>query len=162
MRSALLLGLLLLAGCAGRANYPSLLPRAIESRNDAEPVRVPTVAAADPRLDTQIAEARVALERAAKDFAPYAERAATLVAKAKGAPAGSEAWLDAQAALADLDVLRGESSARTSDLEVLTIERASAGAPPYPALDAAYAAAQAQLREQTEKTAQLSAQLPTG
>ncbi|MBX9813704.1 MAG: hypothetical protein K2X76_03295 [Sphingomonas sp.] len=154
--------LLLLAGCAGRRDYPSLLPRAIETRDDAEPVRPAPVAAPDSALDAQIAEARAALARSAASFASYLERAAALVARAKSGPAGSEAWLDAQAALADLDVLRAESSARTSDLELLTIERAATNAPAYPALDAAYAEARAQLKDQVERTTALAAQLPTG
>ncbi|MBX9883304.1 MAG: hypothetical protein K2X73_15230 [Sphingomonas sp.] len=160
MVRALLL-LLLLAGCAGRRDYPSLLPRTIETRNDAEPVRPAAIAQPDSALDAKIAEARAALERSAKSFTPYAERATGLVARAKEAPAGSEAWLDAQAALADLDILRAESSARTSDLELLTIERAAAVAPPYPALDAAYAEAKAQLEAQEARITALTQQLPT-
>lgn len=160
MVRALLL-LLLLTGCTGRRDYPSLLPRAIETRNDAEPVRSAPVAQPDPALDAQISAARDALSRSASGFATALDQATALVARAKGAAAGSEPWLDAQTALADLDILRAESATRTSDLELLTIERASKIAPPYPALDAAYADAKAQLQAQEAQITALTAQLAT-
>ena len=93
---------------------------------------------------------------------PAAERAALLVAQAQRLAPGSSEWLDAQGALGDLDALRAETSAQVSELELLTIERAAAGMPAYPALDAAYARAKAALEAQAGQTGLLSAQLPTG
>ena len=50
----------LLAGCSeNRAQFPSLLPRAIETRDDAEPVHIPAPPAADPALDARLADAEI-------------------------------------------------------------------------------------------------------
>ena len=137
MKRFLLLSLLLAGGCAQTSGrYPSLLPRAIETRNDAEPMPSAPAIVADPALDAAIATARAALARTQADFAIQATRAESLAGAARGKPAGSEPWLDAQSALADLDVLRAQSSATLTDIEQLTIDRAAAGQPPYPALEA--------------------------
>jgi hypothetical protein len=129
---ALLAGFTLAAtGCAERRGgpYPSLLPRPIESRGDAEPV----VAAA---------------------------RAETLTKAAQGQAVGSDRWLDAQTALAELDVFRATTSAALTDLEDATMSRAAEGKPPYPSLEAARATAQAELDRQAAKIGTLQASMP--
>lgn len=135
-----LTALTLLGACmATDDGYPSLLPRPIEGRSDAEPVRADPVAAPDPALDARIAEQRAAGEALAKRFQAGAIEAETRVAVARGVAAGSEPWLRAQTALAELAPLRGESAAIVSALEEIAVARATAGEAPYPALDAAIA-----------------------
>jgi len=157
----LLPALALLSACGAPAGgYPSLLPRANEQRDDAEPVRASPVAAADPALDAMIAAARARLDKAAADYASLAPRAESLAEQAKGLGIGSDVWLDAQAAIANLDSVRSESAAVVADLDRTSIERAAGGAPAYPALDSLRMAAAAQLREQSAVIARVEALLP--
>lgn len=160
MRGAPLL-LLLLAGCAARPNTPSLLPRGIENQSEAVQVPPAPPVEADPVINTRITQAQASLAATARTFAGFHAQAEALVEAARGKPAGSEPWLTAQAALGDLDVLRAQSSSDATDLELLMIERAGLGKPPYPGLDEAYRAAQAQYEEQSRAIAALSAQLPS-
>lgn len=134
----LVLGLALSA-CAGDAGHtPSLAPRPIEQLGFDEPTRpAPAIAQSDPRLDPLLAEhARAAADRArrAEDALAEAERR---VARAAGAAAGSDAWLDAHISLGALDVLRAEGSEALSALEQAAVDRGVAGQPPYPRLDQA-------------------------
>jgi len=117
--------------------YPSLLPRPIEGRDDAEPVRPDPVALPDSALDARIAGKREAAASAAKRFQAAAITAESRVVVARGVPAGSEAWVAAQSALADLDAIRGETVQLVTDLEQEASARAQAGSPAYPALNAA-------------------------
>lgn len=138
--AALVLATVPLAGCTvANDGYPSLLPRPIESRDEAEPVRPDPVATPDAALDTRIAEKRAAAAAGAKRFQEAAITAESRVAVARGVPAGSEAWVAAQSALADLDAIRGEMVELVTDLEEEAMKRAQAGTPAYPALDAAIA-----------------------
>ena len=151
---------LMLSGCSeDRASFPSLLPRAIEQRDESEPVRAATTVAADPQLDAKLAEAARASGKVRDDFVVRLSKAEALTKAAKGAPAGSEAWLDAQTALGDLDVLRAELSVTVADLEQLAIDRAATGAPPYPALEAAREQAAAQLQSAARTIATLTGEL---
>ncbi len=144
MKRPLLL-LLLLAGCVQPSSrFPSLLPRAIETRDDSEPMPSSPAIVADPALDARVATATAALARTHADFTTQAARAEALVKAAQGQPAGTDAWLDAQSALADLDVLRVQSSSTLTDLERDAIDRAAEGHPAYPALEAARAQATTQ------------------
>lgn len=132
---ALLIGL---SGCAQPAgDFPSLLPRAVEGQSLAEPDRPVAVATPDAALDAKIAEVTAALDDAEKRFAAAAQDAEAKIAVARGVPAGSERWLDAQAALSTLDALRAPVSSIQTDVERMIIERGAAGQPPYPALRAA-------------------------
>lgn len=134
--TALALPLGLLAACTTPdGGYPSLLPRPIESRDDAEPVRPDPVALPDSALDARIAQRRTAAADAARRFQAAAIIAESRVAVARGVPAGSEAWVRAQSALADLDAIRGETVQLVTDLEQEASARAQAGTPGYPALD---------------------------
>lgn len=146
----------ILAACAAAdRGYPSLLPRPIESRGDAEPVRPEAVATPDAALDQRIAEQRALADVAAERFQSAARDAEARVALARGTTAGSEPWIRAQAALADLAPIRGETAQIVSGLEEMAIARATGGEPNYPALDAAIAAIGAIAQEQGNRVAAL-------
>ena len=84
-------------------------------------------------------------------------RAAT---KARGAQAtGSDQWLTAQSSLAEIEGLRGDMLGMVSDVERVVTDRAEAGQPPYPALDALRAKAQDQLDAATARVAAIKASL---
>lgn len=138
--TALTLPMGLLAACTTPdGGYPSLLPRPIENRDDAEPVRPDPVATPDAALDARIAQKRTAAADAAKRFQAAAITAESRVAVARGVPAGSESWVAAQTALADLDAIRGDTVELVTELEQEASARAQAGTPAYPALNAAIA-----------------------
>ncbi|MFT4055572.1 MAG: hypothetical protein QM681_13780 [Novosphingobium sp.] len=139
MKSLLPLALLAvsLGGCAEH-QYPSLLPRAGEQLDFREPTAPPPApVAADPALDSRISAARETLKQASAAFDASAGRAERLADAARGAPAGSDPWLDAEIALADLDAAHARQSDVLADLEELAVERATALSPAYPALDQA-------------------------
>jgi len=153
---------LLAAGCAAQTStrYPSLLPRPIESRSDAEPAVEPQVAAPDTALDRQLGGFKSTLAETASAFAPAADRAEQTARDAKGDPAGSERWITAQTALAELDGYRAQTSATLSDLEQLAIARGAAGQPEYPALESLRTMAETQLAAETRRIAAIQATLP--
>jgi hypothetical protein len=155
------LSLLALSACAApNGKYPSLAPRPIEQRSDAPPAETPVEAAPDPALDARLASFNADLASAASDFATAADRAKELVAAAAQAGVGSDPWLDAQTALAELDGDRARSAATLSQLDALAIERASKLQPPYPALTALDDAGQAQADSETATIAALQKLLP--
>ena len=160
-RPILLMLLLALSGCASStARYPSLLPRAIELRDDSEPVRAVTDAAPDAALDTKIAELQAALAESSATFAAARTRADPLTKAARGAAIGSDAWLNAQAALSGLDGARGATLAALADIDRLAIDRAQAGLPPYPKLISAIEAGSAQAERLAASITALQSQLP--
>jgi hypothetical protein len=152
-----------LSGCvAPAARYPSLLSRAVEQQPMAAVARPEAPAApiaADPALDAQLAALAAALATSADAFQPATARATASTDKAKGAAIGSEAWLSAQSALGALDTLRSQSLSALSDLDRLTIDRATAGQPAYPALTAARNRAEAQLAAQQSVIDSLQGQI---
>lgn len=154
--------LILLGACAqtSTTSFPSLLPRAIETRSEAEPLTPVAVAEPDPALDAEIATTMAAVEKSTRDFAAAAARAESAARAGRGAAVGSDRWLDAQTALADLDVFRADSSALVTGLDDAQIARAVDGKPPYPALETARTAAQAALETQTARITALQASLP--
>ena len=81
------------------------------------------------------------------------------MAVARGVPEGSEAWLDAQAALSTLESLRAPTLIALADLEGMVIERGKAGQPPYPALESAVAATDAMANAQADRISALEAAL---
>ena len=160
MRSLVLIAAIALTGCTQSATrYPSLLPRAAESQSLAEPVRPAPVAAPDPALDKRVGDMIAQLDAMAAAFNQGAQTAEAKIAVARGLPEGSEPWLDAQAALADLDTLRAPLLTLLSDLEELAIERGTAGLVPYPALEAAVARAEALSTAQQDRSGALEAAL---
>ncbi|MEH3039302.1 MAG: hypothetical protein PGN21_04455 [Sphingomonas paucimobilis] len=150
----------LLSACAAPAgDYPSLLPRPIEKISLAEPVRPVPVATPDAALDAKIATLTREATGAKAAFDTAAARVGKTVGAAAGTAEGSERWLGAQVALAELDVARTAIDVPLAELERLAIDRAAAGAPPYPALDAALAKANAASTEQRTTIATLGARL---
>jgi len=154
---------LLIGGCAGAdtAHYPSLLPRPIEARSDAEPVTPPPApVAADPAIDAKLASWAASLDKTDKAFGPAADRAEAAARAAQGGAVGSDPWLDAQTALAELDTYRSDLSAIMTDIEQLAIDRAAAGQPDYPGLETLRDKVKAALDGETARIAAIQAMLP--
>lgn len=151
----------LLGGCAASdEGYPSLAPRAVENASFAEPIAPPPAAAApDPALDARIAEAVAARESAMRDFDTAATRAAADARRARGAAPGSEPWIAAQTALAELDSLRARHQDAVGTLEDMAAARAQALEPAYPALEQALIAARAAAAELTQRIDAVAAML---
>src|SRR6186713_3043316 len=148
--------LALLCGCAEQSTgrYPSLLPRPIEATSVAEPESPPPAPVVpDPAIDAKLMTLKAALGESATAFAPAAERAEQAAVAAKGQPAGSEGWITAQSVLAELDGFRANTSATVTDIEDMAIERATAGQPDYPGIEALRAEANAQLQAQSARIA---------
>ena len=156
--------LLSLPGCGADMNgYPSLAPRPVEKLGFEEPATPPpSPVAADPGLDTRLGTIAAARASAARDFDAAAERAATRTSAARRATAGSERWLDAQTAIAELDSLRSAHADSLNQLEELAAARAQALQPAYPALEQALDAARATAATQTRRIDALAASLPSG
>jgi hypothetical protein len=115
-----------LAGCAAtRGDYPSLSPRSVESapaeKTSAEP------AAPDPAIVAEIAPIIATAEKGHADFRAQLERTRATIDAARGAAAGSEAWVAAQTALSTLDSARGPVLAALADLDALGIRMAEGG-----------------------------------
>lgn len=155
-RSFTIAAVLMLAGCAhDQDGYPSLAPRAVERGGFAEPETPPPAApATDPALDGRVAALNGRLDAAAAAFAKEQGQAEAAARRARGAPAGSEPWLDAQTALAELDAARVDLSAVATDAEALAVARGQTLAQPYPALETLRARAARQL---TQAAAAISA-----
>lgn len=151
----------LLSACArDDAAYPSLAPRPVERLGFEEPEpRAPEPVRPDPKLDVELAAATARLDKATSDFAEAARGAQAAAARARGARAGDERWIDAQTALAALDVLRVETSDVLTDLEHLTIDRAVTLAQAYPGLETARARARTELDRQDATIRRIGASL---
>lgn len=148
---------ILLAGCGTmRADAPSLLPRPIETRGSAESVEAIPVPP-DPAFDARVAAAVAAFDAAARDFDTALKAIEPRVRRAASAPAQSDAWIDAQAALGEIGGARGTTDAALADLESLAIARGADGQPPNPTLDAAIARANATVDAQNSAVERLQA-----
>lgn len=157
----ILLAALSLAGCAApTTRFPSLLPRAIETRSDAAPELVLPIAEPEPTTDAALDALRATLDRTVADFAPAADRADKLAATARGDAVGGERWIAAQSALADLDVYQATVSATLADIDALALARAADGKPDYPALGVLHRLAQSAFDTQTARIATIAARLP--
>jgi hypothetical protein len=155
--------LFVLSACAAPASdYPSLLPRPIEKLGLGEPVRPVAVATPDAVLDARIAGLQTALRKAQATFDAAVAKARPAIARARGAAEGSDTWLGAQVALAQLDVARTDIDTPVADLERLAIDRAATGQPPYPMLDKAAADATAAAAAQRATIVTLGASLRGG
>ena len=154
---------LLIGGCTGAdtARYPSLLPRPIERRSDAEPTAPPPAAAvADPALDAKLAAYTASLDKTDKAFTPAADHAEAAARAAQGQAVGSDHWLDAQTALAELDTYRSDLSAMLTDVEQLAIDRAAAGQPDYPGVEALRDKVKASFDAESTRITAIQAMLP--
>jgi hypothetical protein len=152
---------LALAGCVDTTTrYPSLLPRPIEKTSLAEPTLPPAPPVVpDPALDARIVQAAQNEEQARAAFAKAADDAETKVALARGTAEGSDPWLDAEVALAALDVARQPLAAQQADLEQLTIDRATSGQPPYPRLEQAVTEARTRAEQARVRSASIEGAL---
>ncbi|MEH3160219.1 MAG: hypothetical protein PGN08_15670 [Sphingomonas taxi] len=152
---------LTLAGCSRDTTvYPSLSPRAVEKLGFAEP-EVPVVEAkADPALDARIADLGRTLDTLAKGAAADAAKADAAAVRARGKPVGSDAWLDAQTALAQLDDWRAQASSLLTDIDQIASDRAAALQPAYPALATLRERAAAEAQRQGATIDRLQAALP--
>lgn len=116
-----------LAGCAkDTGEYPSLERRPIERAGAiGAPTPPPPPAPLSPelsaRLDTLAAQARAAHARFV-DQLPAARRR---IREGSRAPIGSDAWGDAQVALASLQSARSQTMLPLADLDLLLTERAA-------------------------------------
>lgn len=145
--------LLIILACGGCARddgpYPSLSPRAIEKLGfDVPDAPPPVPVVADPALDVEVAAADARTDRAARDFTTALVGVERAARAARGAAAGSEAWIAAQVALADLDSSRAELSEVLANLDELAVKRAATLAPDYPSLEAARARIRTELDRQ--------------
>jgi hypothetical protein len=123
---AILVPLLVAAGCAAPGPYPSLAPRPAEKAyaEDADERR-PAPQPDDPALAAEIDRLAAAGRSGAADF-ESALPAAQAAAGAAGS-AGSDSWIEAQQALSRLESARARTTAALADLDRLGIEQASAG-----------------------------------
>ena len=162
MTKAALLILPFLAACVrDDASYPSLAERPAEKRGFAEPEAAPPApVVADPALDARIAALRRTLETIASGSDRDAARAEAAAGRAGARTVGSDAWLDAQTALAGLDDWRAQAAETASDVEQLAGERAAALAPPYPALENLQRDAAAQVTRLDTRIRAAAARLP--
>lgn len=165
LRNRLLAPLILLSlvtACASDPTvYPSLAPRPVEKLGFDEPTPPPAPPSGpDASLDSALATNAQQRAEAARDFDRAAARTETLVRAARGARVGSDAWISAQTAIADLDALRSRYGDSIDALNELARTRAATLQPAYPPLDQAVAGARAVTRAQTERIDTLSAELP--
>jgi hypothetical protein len=154
---ALLLALGLAACTEAPGAYPSLALRPIESRSNAEPEVVTPVAAPDAELDKKIATIGTKLSASEAAFAASAATAETAARTPAAQAVGSNEWVRAESALADLDSLRVDTLGAVTDLDQLSAERGVAGDPVYPALEDTRTKAQAQLDAQQTRIAAIKA-----
>ena len=156
-RIAILLTLGLVGCTEAPGVYPSLALRPIESRSDAEPEVVTPVATPDPELDKKIAAISAKLGASEAAFAASAATAESAARSPAAQSVGSNEWVRAESALADLDSLRVNTLDAITALDQLTAERGVAGDPPYPALEDMRAKAQAQMETQQTKITAIKA-----
>jgi hypothetical protein len=158
---ALALAALSLEGCTRDTTaYPSLAPRAVEKLGFAEPEVAIVEAKPDPALDARIVALGQSLDGASKGFAADAARAQAAATRARGKPVGSDAWLDAQTALAQLDDWRAQTSSLLTDADQIASARAAELAPAYPALAALRARIATEAQQQSATIDRLQAALP--
>lgn len=154
--------ILTLPGCTrSDGAYPSLAQRPAELRGFAEPEAPPPApVAADPALDARIEEARRTLARIVSGFDRDVALARAAAGRTGARTAGSDAWLDAQTALAGLDDWRAQASSVATDIDAMASARAAALQPPYPAVDALKVDATAEVARQDAAIRQIAGRLP--
>ena len=153
--------LLLTGGCVAprSATFPSLLPRPIESRSDAEPVAPVMIVEPDPATDATLVDIEKAVDAASSTFDRAADTADRLAKAAHGDAVGSERWIAAQTALGQLDGLRATTSSTITDLDELALTRAAGGKPDYPAIATLRQTAQAALTAQAARIEEIQSRL---
>ena len=162
MRSPLPLALplLILGGCTDLSDTaPSLLPRAIESRSDAEPEAAPQVSEPDPAFEAELARRASRFTDADAAFESVAATSERVIARGASAAAGSDPWIAAQITVSQLEAARAASESALADLEQLAIERGTAGKPATGALNAAIEAGNAAMDRTNASLARLKGRL---
>ncbi|WP_435418121.1 hypothetical protein WAB17_00670 [Parerythrobacter aurantius] len=117
---------ILLAACAApQGDYPSLQIRPAERIDpDAEAPPPPPAAPVPAAILAQAEALERRAEAADGSFQRMAPRASSAAQSARGAAIASDAWVEAQVAIAMLDSQRSETAAALADLEVLYTDRA--------------------------------------
>jgi Meckel syndrome type 1 protein len=117
---------ILLAACAApQGDYPSLQIRPAERIDpDAEAPPPPPATPVPAETLAQAEALKRRAETADGDFQRMAPRAGSAAQTARGAAVASDAWVNAQVAIAMLDSKRSETAAALADLEVLYADRA--------------------------------------
>lgn len=158
---SLMIGLLLLSGCGGRAiDAPGLGPRAVERL----PIPLPDEAsepqvATDPALAARIEAVEATAREGQAEFERLRGQTAMAVARAQGAPAGGESWTVAQQQLSALDAARGAIARAAADIDALHQEPANASSGNRAAIEAAAARIEALSQAEAEAFAALSGRL---
>jgi hypothetical protein len=113
----------LAAACSTPANPPSLLPRAIESRPEAN-LTVPQPLATKPisaPMALQIAKLVAEAKSGDADFAKANQSGGATVMAGRSAPLGSEAWVAAELVRSALQVARQRSAAALAEIDSLAV-----------------------------------------
>lgn len=163
MRALLILPVLLGAcTAADDGDFPSLLPRAIETRVDAvAEVPLPAPAPATPAQTAALAELLADAREGQEEFAqalPAAERA---VRAARGSAPSSEAWVEAQTALSGLDAARAPTAAALVELDRMFVDLAGGAGGGVDAVAAARGEAEQLYERQVARLGELQAALAT-
>ena len=157
--TVLLLGL---TGCAAADDtYPSLAVRPAERAVDTPPAAPAPLPAPAPET-LAAAQAALAQARAAHSrFQTLAASAGRRVAAGRGARYDSDAWAEAQVALAELDAARSQTAAALADLDLLLAEASNTLRDTAP-IAAARDTALGLVREEDATLARLSNGVATG
>ena len=135
-RFAALSSLILLAGCAGAIDAPSLAVRpseaaaAIDAAQPALAVAPITPAAIVPLDAATLARLQSSISAAQASVAPFAkaaEPARVAVANAAGAAIGSDAWIAAQVAVSRLERTRDAATAALAEVDLVRRELVVSG-----------------------------------
>jgi hypothetical protein len=109
LHAALLPGALAVAGCARDQAFPDLLPRPHEAPRQVEETASASAGLSDAEraaLRDELARARATRDSVRRAAAAAGQALDPALARARGAPAGSDAWADAQLLLSRLDQAR--------------------------------------------------------
>lgn len=157
---------LFLSGCAGAPqSYPSLAKRAVESAPVAEVAPPPAPAPADASLTTQIARYTAQADKGAATFETAYAKADRAVTAARSAGVSSDAWVAAQVSISTLEAARNDSVSALASLDTLYVQTSNAVADGkakggIAEVDAARAAALAQVDRQNDRIDALKSRLP--
>ncbi|MGD9812427.1 MAG: hypothetical protein AB7U35_14035, partial [Sphingobium sp.] len=131
----ILLGILPLAGaCSTAVDHPSLAPRAVERFTVAVPETAPAAPTATPAqpanasLQQRVAALAAQARQADLRFRERLSETEQRVETGGSAAPGTETWVQAQAAISSLEMLRAPVSVSLADLDALQIAAAEEGA----------------------------------
>jgi hypothetical protein len=116
---------ILASGCTAPANPPSLLPRAIETRSDAEaaPSAITVPNEISPALSAELNALLIDARAGDADFAKAQSAGNAALVSGKSASAGSEAWIAAQLVLSALQVARQRSANALAKIDTIAINQ---------------------------------------